>query len=151
MMNQRCLAEVYDFHRFLIAWFTGKAARDELEFSRIPDVMAEDFQLVRPDGQVVDRNTLRHAIWRSWGAHARYDPPFRIWVENFRSRTLSPTLQLVTYEEWQEVRGQIRGRMSTAIFRDDEHTPNGVVWLHVHETWLGARPGDDDLDLDPND
>ena len=32
--------------------------------------------------------------------------------------------------------GTITGRVSTAVFRERADTPNGLAWLHVHETWL---------------
>jgi hypothetical protein len=32
--------------------------------------------------------------------------------------------------------GESRGRLSTALFRERDDTPNGVEWLHVHEVWI---------------
>ena len=63
-------------------------------------------------------------------------PPFRIWIEGFQLRLVSGNLALATYEEWQEVEGQVTARLSSALFQRKENTPNGLVWLHVHETRL---------------
>jgi hypothetical protein len=43
---------------------------------------------------------------------------------------------LATYEEWQVIEGETRGRLSTALFRNREGTPNGIEWVHLHETWM---------------
>jgi hypothetical protein len=62
---------------------------------------------------------------------------FRIWIEQPAARRLSGDLWLVTYEEWQnDGVGQINGRLSSALFTARAGMPNGVAWLHVHETWL---------------
>ena len=44
-------------------------------------------------------------------------------------------LALATYEEWQEIDGKINARLSTVLLRAKADAPNGVEWLHVHETW----------------
>jgi hypothetical protein len=46
-------------------------------------------------------------------------------------------LTVATYEAWQRhADGTVTGRLSTVVFRDQAGTPNGLVWAHVHETWL---------------
>jgi hypothetical protein len=46
-------------------------------------------------------------------------------------------LVLATYEEWQrQADGSGSGRLSSVVFRQQPGTPNGLLWLHVHETWL---------------
>ena len=71
------------------------------------------------------------------GAHGRWgSKPGRIWIERFRFHHRLGEAAVVTYEEWQEVDGETRGRLSTAVFGAREGRPNGVVWLHLHEVWL---------------
>ncbi len=82
-------------------------------------------------GPLVERLRGAHRAWREDGGDAG-----RIWIENFRLHRLAEDFALVTYEEWQEVGGEVRGRLSTAFFGRREGTPNGVVWLHLHEVWL---------------
>ena len=60
----------------------------------------------------------------------------RIWIENFEVRAVVGDVAVVSYEEWQEIAGQPRGRISSGVFRVRAGTPNGVEWLHLHETWL---------------
>ncbi len=138
-MNELCRAEVYDFHRFLMKWFTSTEVPSELEFVRFTDVLATDFQLVTPEARLLDKAELHTYVWKAHGAHARSDVPFRIWVENYSGRPIGEGLYLCMYEEWQDTNGVVKGRQSSAIFRPDDQTRNGVVWVHVHETWLAGR------------
>ena len=43
---------------------------------------------------------------------------------------------LVMYEEWHSLKGEESARLSTVLFEKRAGAPNGVAWLHVHETWL---------------
>ena len=96
--------------------------------------MAEGFEIISPNG---GRMTRAEILNRVRGGHgADQGKGFRVWIENYQSRPLTDGFLLVTYEEWQEQDGEKRGRVSTAVFRKSSDAPNGVVWLHVHETWL---------------
>ncbi len=52
----RCAAEVADLHAAFERWFAGDGADRELE--RIADALAPGFQLVAPDGTVLDRERV---------------------------------------------------------------------------------------------
>ena len=60
----------------------------------------------------------------------------KIWIENLQVRHTVGSQAMVVYEEWQEIEGEARGRLSTAVLQRCEGTPNGLEWLHVHEVWL---------------
>jgi hypothetical protein len=80
-----------------------------------------------------DRQTL---LDRMRGAYGKSQAGARIWIEDFQLRSVHDGVAVVTYVEWQEVGGQKRGRLSTAVLRARDDARNGVEWLHVHETWL---------------
>jgi hypothetical protein len=64
-------------------------------------------------------------------------PGWRIWIERPALRFREAGLAAATYEEWQRsADGAVTGRLSTVVFRALPGTPNGLAWLHVHETWL---------------
>jgi hypothetical protein len=63
----------------------------------------------------------------------------KIWIENFSFRLIREDIFLVTYEEWQKTNGEDKGRLSTVIFCKSSNKFNGIVWLHVHETWLSEK------------
>ena len=136
-MTERCEKEVVELHQFFQAWFGGVLTNDDDSLRRFGGVLAEGFLIVPPSGAATEREPL---IERLRGAHGSWatgsERPGRIWIEKLRVRRSVEDWAIVTYEEWQEVGGETRGRISTAVFGRREGTPNGVEWLHVHETWL---------------
>lgn len=136
-MDERCRSEVIQLHQFFEGWSTGKLDPSDENFRRFAEVVAVGFEIISPDGQLMKRDQILSRVRDSHGS--RKNGTFRIWIENYRSRLIVNGVQLVTYEEWQETDGEQRGRLSSAIFQHEPDAPNGVVWLHVHETWLPAR------------
>jgi hypothetical protein len=59
-----------------------------------------------------------------------------MWIDQFRFHQQEGKIGLTTYQEWQETAEGRTVRLSTALFREKVGTPNGLEWLHVHETWL---------------
>ena len=135
-MEVRYQTEINELHRFFQHWFNGEVPDNDESFSRFSDVMAPGFEIVSPNGRWTDRESLIAALRSSHGQWAKEGEPGKIWIEHYRLMHTEGSVALVTYEEWQEVGGESRGRLSTALFRLREGTPNGVEWLHVHETWL---------------
>lgn len=123
-------AEVRELHAFFERWYSGAA--DPSEFSRL-DVLANTFLLIGPDGRTAAAGEVREMIKAS---HGRRPIDFTI-----RNVTLRPDAPVGTYEEWQTEAGITSGRLSTAAMMPAAHRPNGLEWLHLHETWLpDARP-----------
>ena len=132
-METRCRDEVIELHRFFQDWFNAVLEPDG--FSRFTGVMADGFVIVTPDGGLVGLAELSDGLR---GAHGRWQGEGRIWIEGFRLHRVEGDVAVVTYEEWQDEGGEVKGRLSTALFRRREGTPNGVEWLHLHEVWLPA-------------
>ncbi len=135
-MALACEMEIVDLHRFFVAWMSGSLVRTAAEFSRFADVLDEDFVIVSPRGIITERLALIDGLEKAHGGRAGGDEVFRIWIEKARMRPLADDLCLTVYEEWQHVGETTTGRLSSALFGLRPGTPNGVAWLHVHETWL---------------
>lgn len=139
-MKARAQAEVVALHAFFQDWFNGDLSNTDDAFARFDGVVAPAFHMVSPGGQVMDRDTI---IDRVRAGHASSqstpDEAMKIWIENQHVRWLDAESVLVTYEEWQLVKGRTRGRISTALLRESPRKPNGLEWLHVHETWLPEK------------
>ncbi len=132
-----CGAEVAGLHRFFVGWMTGAVARDAATYARFTGAVADGFALISPGGTVTEREALIAELEAAHGQRAAFD----IWIEDCRCRFTAGDLCLITYEEWQQTGETKTGRLSTALFRRRAAAPNGVEWLHVHETWLpGAAP-----------
>ena len=135
-MLERCRREVIELHRFFEEWFNGDLEPTAEAFGRFSEVMAPRFELIQPSGERRDLDSLLNSLQAGHGKHRRDDSRMRIQIRDVRCQPLSGGLARVTYEEWQEIGGESRGRISTALFRRTEASPNGVEWLSVHETWL---------------
>ena len=130
-IESHCRKEVIELHEFFQQWFMGELPQTDEAFDRVASVMADEFHIVSPTGQVMQRDTILEAVR---AAHA--SGPVKIWIKNHTHRFTIGDVALVTYEEWQTKGEESRGRLSSALFRVKPGTPNDLQWLHVHETWL---------------
>ena len=120
----------------------GRLEESAAAFSRFADVMADGFIMISPEGTVTARAELLRGLRHARGA---YTPAgsISIRVADIQQLRHSDDLCLMTYEEWQNTGSGERGRISSALFRRRPGTPNGVEWLHLHESWLNGESGDD--------
>ncbi len=135
-MNDTIEKEIIELHHFFEDWFTAKLENTDENFRRFENVMAETFEIISPSGIKTCRKDLVNNLKNAFGFRAKPGKPFRIWIKNVNTRQIDSQLYLSTYEEWHEVEGEAKGRLSTAIFRLNANTTNGIEWLHAHETWL---------------
>lgn len=138
-LEERCEAEVVELHEWIEQWSNAELPLTDEAFARFGDVIAPSFLIVDPDGTTSSQepivNVLRkaHGRWR----HAEY--PVRIRIRNFRLLHASGQLALAMYEEWHEdddAPPHKIGRLSTVLFGPNPDTPNGLEWLHLHESWV---------------
>lgn len=127
-----CRAEVIDFHRFIEGWLSGRLEPTDANYDRARAVLAPEFETVSPSGRSRSRDGILADMEQ---AHAAFDRSFEIEIRDVSPRISFEDACLVTYEEWQRAGEETTGRLSTALFRRAE-APNGVEWLHLHETWL---------------
>lgn len=131
-MFEQCQREIGELHDFFEGWFTGALANTDEQFARFADVMAEGFAIISPSGALTERPALLSGLCAAYGRQ----PGVRIWTQNHQLRHHIGDLALLTYEEWQTTAAGTTGRLSTVLFQAQTEAPNGVAWLHVHETWL---------------
>lgn len=131
-MKEECLREVVELHRFFEQWFNGTVAQEDVIFGRFAHILAPDFTIIPPSGNLIPRQPLLDGLWSAYGS----DSHIKIWVENANFRPITPSIGLVIYQEWQTTADKTTVRISSAIFRSQLGLPNNIVWLHVHETWF---------------
>ncbi len=122
--------EVVELHQFFEDWFNGQIGADD--FDRFSGVLAQDFTMIGPDGRLTHSQPLLEALGEAGGSKNG----LQIWIENTVVLTRSGDLTLAVYEECQDLQGKKNRRRSTVLFRDKPVNPNGLEWIHVHETWL---------------
>lgn len=133
-MSQACLGEVAGLHQFFEEWFCGRVENSPQAFKRCASVLDPGFVLINPDGETTARDDL---LERLRGAHGQYAGTyFRIRIDRLTTRPVAEGVCVVTYQEWQETDGFWTARQSTAVLREQAGTPNGLAWVHVHETWM---------------
>ncbi|MCP4662816.1 MAG: DUF4440 domain-containing protein [bacterium] len=139
-MKKRCRREIIEFHGLSQAWHNGTREPTDEDFARLADVIAKSFVIVGPDGRITERATFieglrqAHGTWREPGSGGPGTGTIRI--KEYRLRIIDGPLALVTYEKWEQIRGETRGRQCTVLFRHRHGLPHGVEWFHVHESWL---------------
>ena len=131
-MQERCTAEIEELHDFFTAWFRGELPADDESFARFASAMHEGFEIVSPDGTTLAREAILQAVRGGHGAN----PDVSITIRNPRLLHHRGELALMAYEECQTTANTTLSRLSTALFIDAAGTPNGVQWLHLHETWM---------------
>ena len=130
-LEQQCKAEIVELHQFFEDWFSA-SEESSIDLDRFAEVLAPDFTMVGPDGRLVEAQELLAALREARGSKLG----LRIWIDNVRVLHRSGDMTVALYEERQKSDGGESRRVSTAIFRNREHNPNGLEWLHVQEKWL---------------
>jgi hypothetical protein len=93
--------------------------------------------MVEPYGMVHRRADVIERLRRARGA---YPADFRIVVLDPDAIWTREDAALLEYTERQYRDARTNARRSTALFLADRAAPRGVVWRHLHETWIEA-PG----------
>jgi hypothetical protein len=141
-MEKRCIAEIHRLHVFFVDWLSGALADSDQVFARCAGALAEGFVLIGPHGQATGRAALVARLEGAHGVHGDADPPFAIRIDKPKLLRQWEDHALLTYEEWQDGASGTQGatgRISTALFGRDNSAPNGVAWLHLHETWIDGH------------
>ncbi|MCB9137863.1 MAG: hypothetical protein H6642_05900 [Caldilineaceae bacterium] len=131
LLMQKAIFEVEDLHRFFEDWFKGRLPQTADAFKRFDAAVAPEFQLITPAGEKIGGPALRDWIWSIHGTRQNTS----MWVDEAEGAAARPGLVLVTYREWQDGPDGESVRLSSALLEEDERAPNGVRWVHVHETW----------------
>lgn len=134
MTTQDAVAtEIAYLHAAFEAWFHGA---DDADFDRFERSLADDFTFIPPSGEPIERSALVEGLRRSYGEN-----PIRIRIERPVVHWERDGAILATYEEWHDHAEYVTARRSTVLFTRDHQAPAGLLWRHVHETWIQPPPG----------
>jgi len=124
-------AEIEALHVEFELWFGGESKT----LSRVESVLAADFHLVSPRGDIVALDDLLaglRAARNSRHISIRIEQPAVLWHDS--------TTVLATYQEWHDHTDYSTARQTTVLFSLDDAAPGGLQWRHVHETWIMPPP-----------
>jgi hypothetical protein len=129
--------DIVELHEFFVSWFRGEVEKsDEYFQQRFTARFADNFEYILPGGELLQLNALTDMLQ---GAYAS-SPEFKMNIRDVHSKNAADTdLAMVNYLELQT--GALNSsannaRISSALMKLDDATPNGVLWLNLHETWL---------------
>lgn len=131
-MITRIENEIIQLHQFFQDWYNNQLTPTDDNFERCAGVLAQDFVIIFPSGEVVHCKPLLDELRKAHNSREG----MRIWIKNVQLLHQTGNIILATDEEWQEIDGQVTARLSSVLFQEAQSTPNGVRWLHVHETWI---------------
>lgn len=129
------VAEVIRLHEVIAAWTTGEAANTDDSYALFAGALAPGFMIINPGGVAEDRNTI---VSRFRGLHgSRAGRDFRIEIRQAAVHRETGDLALVTYHEhWFEGAAEKSVIIATALLQAAPAAPGGLLWRHLHETWL---------------
>lgn len=127
-----CAQEVIRLHDFFQEWLEGSVPATDAVFARFLQATSAAFTLISPDGQSAGRDTTVEWIHSAYGTRQG----FRLWTDEHLLRCAGDDWALVTYREWQTHAGVTTLRLSSALLVADLLAPQGLSWVHVHETWV---------------
>ena len=133
-MITRIENEINELHQFFQDWYNNHLSPTDENFVRCVNVLHPNFMIIFPNGEKVQYQTLLNSLHSKHASQTN----MRIWIKQIQVLHQIGDLVLATYEEWQEINGQVNSRLSTVLFQKAPTTPNGLLWLHVHETWINT-------------
>lgn len=134
-MIENCKTEILDVHEFFDIWLNGNITPNNENLQRVYDSFADDFTLITPGGEIFDKESLANGLLKAHGSRKNE----LIRIKNVDGRMISDEICLMMYEEWQGSRENPRVRLSTALFRQNENTPNNAEWVNLNEVWIKKR------------
>jgi hypothetical protein len=119
--------EIEELHGVFVELFCGWSR----DFSRCAAAFSAHFEMVTPDGKNHDRAGVLLALEK-----AKAPADFSIGISNIRPLWEDQKSVLIQYVEQQYRNGKTSRRLSTALFEAEAKAPCGVLWRHLHETWM---------------
>lgn len=119
--------EIEELHDFFEVYLGGP----EDSLARAEAVLDESFVIIGPGGDRRNRAETLAALRAGQGQV----PGLAIETTDHHLILRTPDLVIAGYIERQRVGDETTQRWSTATFRASATTPNGVSWIHLHETW----------------
>ena len=132
-LQHRAEAEIVARHAFFVDWYTGKAG--DRAMADCARSFAPDFRMIWPDGTEHARDAVVDML-RGMGDTKGDEYAIEVAMRN--AAMLAPDLVLITFDEHQWTAEGKNLRRASALFSPDAGAPEGVVWRHLHQTWITA-------------
>lgn len=125
--------EIVELHEFFEAYFLAEVHSTD----RFESVLEPDFTMIGPTGDVSDRGQVIDAVRAGHG----HTSSLSIAISDAELLAERPGLVVARYVETHHLADRSNHRITTVAFTARDDMPNGVAWLHAHETWLDRGIG----------
>lgn len=130
--------EILDLHAFFVKWFRGEVEKTEANFAHLRLRFLPQFVIYFPSGYICSLEDFLTMVYNNHSGRKPVGEAYNIFIDQFlvRWKSVDEQTVLCTYEERQIVKDvEEYIRLSSAWFIRDNNAPNGVQWLHIHESW----------------
>ena len=136
-ISHRADREVRELHAFFQAWFTGRVPKSRECFARVELAWPTHFTMVTPQRVRMESAALLDSTFEQ---HGKY-PGLNIRIEKLCvMHSPNSGVAVAVYEEWHMDESENEGRLCSATLVNQPEAPNGVQWLHIHESVLRGVP-----------
>ena len=135
-LKDQTFQEVRDIHAFLERWYNGEVEKTEDNLARYGNVLDLGYQAVDPHGAIIRRALALDTLRGTYGKWRDSAEPGKIEIANLELRFILDSLVAVTFDEYHSANNRTRRLKTTAVLRVRHGTPNGVEWLHTHQSDL---------------
>jgi len=126
---------ICDQHRFFVEWYNGREPGHGA-FESFERGLGAGFRLITPDGRTLERGDVISFVRANRGIE---DGGFDIEIADVSIRARGADLVVATYTEAQIRNNKQTTRLSSAVFRSAPRQVSGVIWEHLHETWVDRK------------
>ena len=126
-MTMEIEKEIRELLSFLASYHNASIPDD---VNRLETCFSDNMYLISVSGRKIAKHELIKGIKLSYGStkEASY------WAENTTIEELGEGYYLAIFTEHRKTKGTTNSRISTSIFVPNQNAPNGVQWLHIHDT-----------------
>lgn len=131
-MSEAWKTEIIELHEFFEGYFLGTLPLEALD--RAEAAFHPHFSMIGPDGDLRNRATILQMLH---DGHHHTDDLTITTSQHTLVHDDGDTI-VATYVERHDLRdGRSNERLTSVVFVPDGAAPNGLLWRHAQETWIG--------------
>lgn len=131
-VSKKILKEIEEMNKWIMDWWMGKLEKNEENENRPHQVLTKDIKWIDFQGNVQLYDSVIKGFCGGYGVHKDKTLDSKVFDFN-HVKDLGNGNHLVLYREkytydsknWQS-------KIVSAVFKEDNNAPNGVVWCFLH-------------------
>ncbi|KAL8114794.1 sucrose-phosphatase 1-like isoform X3 [Apium graveolens] len=129
--------EIVMFYLFYEKWRKAEVEKTEQSLHKLKSLCHSMAIFVHPSGV---KRPLKHSIDDVVMLHGdKKGKPFSVWVDQVYSAEIASNTWLVKFYKWELCDEEKYCCLTTVLLSLKTEEPDGLMWLHMHQTWLEGR------------